>query len=151
MSRAGTVSVKFNARDLSRAVTAFTKAKQADAEVVLIKVATGVASDAQLATPVLTGRARAGWSAAILRFGGGRLNEGQGVGLEVNAAAIQEGRALGRVVLSKRDPNRPRITVTNGVWYIVDLEAGSSPQADAGWFAAVLERWTTHLHREANR
>lgn len=89
----------------------------------------------------------------LLRYGGARLTEGP------DGKAVAEGRALGRVAFDgdKRDaagkfqehsPN-PTLTVTNGVGYLPDLNAGKSTQARPGFIEHVLERWTRHLYREA--
>ena len=144
MARAGRINFRVKTTDLEKAVTRFTKAKAAEGRLVVRRVATGIASDLQKNTPVLTGRARAGWSPILIREGGAQLVEGP------DANAVQEGRSRGEVIVRTSDPIRPRITVANGVVYIHDLNAGRSPQAEAGWFQRTLERWTQHLNREAN-
>lgn len=137
-----TVTFEVEERELADAIRAFTKAKLVDLGRVLRVTMSGILSELQLVSPVDTGRFRAGWSPFLIHVGF-PLDEGP------DGVAVAEGRARSTFVDESSSSVRPFISVTNGVTYGPDLNAGRSPQAPAQFVEGVLNRWRQHLHAAA--
>ncbi len=97
------------------------------------KVVSAIGEDLVPATPVLTGFARANWRPSINAPSSGALTFLDPTG----AATIEKIRNV-----AKRVRVGDTVFIVNRAPYIGDLNAGSSPQAEAGFVEAAVESGT---------
>lgn len=135
--------VTLDAKRLSAAITRVVEHKRELTGLVLQKATAEVVAEIQRKSPVDTGRFRGGWTPYL-----------QSLGLpsdipSTDTRAVAEGAAMSGYDDQHNHPTDPHITITNGVPYGPELEAGKSNQAGAGFVAETLARLGKHLNRAA--
>jgi len=125
MARSNKLSVQWGTAQFNRFIADFLNATGADTSTALKKFTFDLMNRVILRTPVATGRARAGWTAA-----------GKELGIKVPRPKLKPGDKGGPIDEGEYEEHlegdRQWIRVANNVDYIMDLEYGHSKQAPFG-------------------
>lgn len=124
-----------SAQGVSDAISDYVASIAAGKTNVVRVVSLKVVAAVQKATPVDTGRARAGWNAGVRAVGG---NPTVSRRKSVTALGVALGNTEGRGTLTVTE-KRTEFVAQNGVRYTPFLEAGASPQAPYGFVRRILD------------
>lgn len=140
-TRAALAATKASADAVNEALQQYVSAVEDGKSKAVRLTALSIVSQAQKATPVDTGRARAGWSVGV-RTAGGTPTIGRRKSVDPLAVAQGEASGFGQMIDNE---NQTTFIAVNGVRYTPYLEAGYSDQAPYGFLRQIMDRHADKL------
>lgn len=140
-TRAALAATKASADAVNEALQQYVSAVEDGKSKAVRLTALSIVSQAQKATPVDTGRARAGWSVGV-RAAGGTPTIGRRKSDDPLAVAQGEASGFGQMIDNE---NQTTFIAVNGVRYTPYLEAGYSDQAPYGFLRQIMDRHADKL------
>lgn len=140
-TRAALAATKASADAVNEALQQYVSSVEGGKGKAVRLTALSIVSQAQKATPVDTGRARAGWSVGV-RAAGGTPTIGRRKSVDPLAVAQGEASGFGQMIDNE---NQTTFIAVNGVRYTPYLEAGYSDQAPYGFLRQIMDRHADKL------